>query len=433
MTSRAATLPLSFWLFALGFFTCTWDTIFFAEVSGFTFKLYQGAFLLCFLSIVWERRDEGFFTLLSPLSTPFAFCMLIFAGLQMGLAPWSAYPLKSFLYSCWLLFDLCVIWLSVQHLAARLPTDAFIKVAWATLLFLAFVILVDQVAYQFGYTGGLLGGNQDSLLKWGVSRPHAFSFEPSYVASFICLGLITLTVFLFQKSHRKWLFCAGLIAILFACIATTSRTGWLSLTAGFFAIATLPVLIGKKLNWKLLYAFGGTVALVGLLYYFVTPTAQKEAMYRSLIGTIAQGNDGSGNARLRAHILAYQIAEETNWVGTGFGASYRFHLSKGGVDFTTPDPLSQRNSGNELIMSMWGQILAEGGILSLLLFGMSGFFFVRRLFLRWKQDNSSLTLGALSATLVFFGFAAFWLGNVCRGDVWVWFALWSAIADRPKA
>ena len=128
------------------------------------------------------RLDE----LLAPIRRPFALTALSLALFYLGMAPWSAYPLKSFLYSTWLLFDLFAIWLTTQHLFREASPCFFKRVALAPLLFASAVILVDSVAYTFGHRGGLIGFNQDIFLNLAVSRPHAFSNEPSYAAGLPC-------------------------------------------------------------------------------------------------------------------------------------------------------------------------------------------------------------------------------------------------------
>ena len=151
---------------------------------------------------------------------------------NLGISPWSAFPLKSFLYSCWLLFDIGMVWLSTQILFRRLGAVWFARLIFGTLLFLSGIILMDYAAYPFGYRGGLIGFNQDIILNLMVSRPHAFASEPSYAAAYLALGLFTIGPFLLRNSKRKPLAALGLSMIAFAAIATTSRSGWAGLAFG---------------------------------------------------------------------------------------------------------------------------------------------------------------------------------------------------------
>lgn len=433
MVIRMSQISLSFWMLALGFLSCTWDTIFTLETAGFTLKIHQLFFLLAAGAALFEQRRSGLLAFLRPLSSPFAIFMLFFAGFNMGLSPWSTYPLKSFLYSCWLIFDLLAIWLTFQHVGRTHEHLRFFQVAWVTMILIGTVILIDQVAYHFGYIGGLIGHNQDIRLKWGLSRPHAFSSEPSYVASFLSLGLITTAVQMFYSAKKKWVFWSALMLIIFANVATTSRTGWFSLALGFGMLGILPLLVGRKFQTRPLVAFFGLVGLVILVFYATTPTKELKVMNKSLLSSMARGEDGSGNARLQAHIQAFELARDTRWIGVGFAASYKYFLDHGGSDYSAPGDFSQEHFGNELIMSTWGQLLAEGGIPSVILFGLAVFYLTRALFRKWKVESNGFTLGSCGAALVFFGFTAFCLGNVCRGDVWVWYGLWSAVAFQGNS
>lgn len=426
-------INISFWLFAAGFFTCTWDRFATIEAGGTTLKLYQLCFLLCAGSLFYVKRKEGLTNYLRPIALPFATLMLVLAGYYLGLAPWSAFPRKSFLYSCWLIFDVLAVWLSVQHLARYFPRPRFTWVVWATLLFNSAIILIDHVAYQYGYTAGLIGRNQDAILKWGLSRPHAFSSEPSFIAAFLSLGLLTLST-LIPTMKRKWPMALGLVIVLFATVVPSSRTGWFNLFFGACLLWVIPMLAGRRIKRRFLMYSAGTLAALIALFFVVTPAKQIEVLNRFLISGLVVGEDGSGNARLRAHKLAYDIAKETHWIGTGFAASYRYYIDKGNEDQSEYlfDKLqfNDRHFGNELVMSTWGQLLAEGGIIAVLLFALAGFFHVRTLYRQWKAETGYALLGPVVAAVIFFAFTAFWLGNVNRGDIWVWYALWSALAQK---
>lgn len=423
-------------LFAIAFFTVTWDMMLTYDIGGFTLKFYEVIFIFLlsatsipFLLRGWRGVSEFF----APLRHPFARSMLWLSGLYIGLSPWSAFPLKSFLYSCWLIFDLLAIWLCTQHLASRVKAQHLLWLIWGTLLFLSVVILIDNTAYMFGIKEGIIGYNQDVLLNYGLSRPHAFANEPSYVASFICLGLLTTAPALLQIPSKKWFVRSSLFFILLALIATTSRTGWFSLVLGAGAFFFLPIFSGKKIEWRAILTFGMAIPSLALIFYLVTPAKQFEALRDKFMLSIVRGTDGSGNARLMAHVLAYKMAQETYGLGTGLGASYRHMKDHGGTDPAVPEAFNATQYGNEVIMSTWGQVLGEGGFVAPILFLLSAFGLLYSLFQKYKREGSLESQGSLAAALVFFLFMAFWLGNICRGDIWVWYALWSAFSWPTKA
>ena len=90
--------------------------------------------------------------------------------------------------------------------------------------------------------------------------------------------------------------------------------------------------------------------------------------------------------------IALDMARETHWLGTGVGASYRYFREHGGFDYNFQGDITDRENGNEVIMSTWGQLLAEGGLVAPLLYLLAGFFLVRALWRSWREKaHPSLT------------------------------------------
>jgi len=420
-------------LFAAAFFVSTWDLLLVRKVGGFTLKAYQPLFLLCAGVNAWPyvrtgRLDE----LVAPFRRPFPLAMLALAFFYLGLAPWSAFPLKSLLYSFWMLFDLVAIWLTTQRLFREHPPATFGWIAFTAILFHATVILVDYAAYPFGYRGGVIGYNQDILTNLMISRPHAYSSEPSYAAVTLSLGALSLAPFVLLRARYRPLGAAGVLAVLFAILATTSRSGWACLAIGLVLLAVLPVLAGERIPWKTVTkGLAALPVLVGI-FLVTTPKAQLDNLSRLMVDSVFHGYDSSGVARVKALGLAVQMARETHWVGTGVGASYRYYKDHGGFDYNFQESFDQKMYGNEVIMSTWGQLLAEGGLVGVALYAFAGVALAVALWRRWRGEDSLFAYGSLAACVAFFGFGALWLGNVCRGDVWVWFALWGGFAYNKK-
>jgi O-antigen ligase len=214
-------------------------------------------------------------------------------------------------------------------------------------------------------------------------------------------------------------------------VATTSRTGVIALVPGMALVLILDFRRRKSVPWRLLLGLAGLVLVCFAVVAVSTPTKQRARLDRLFISSLLHGQDGSTHARLLALKEAGQIARESHGLGVGLGASYRYW------EKTRPhDPnLAPENGqmGHELIMSIWGQLLAEGGIPALLLYAAAAIFLLRTLLAQWRREHDSFSLGSLVAALIFFGFIAFAMGNVARGDVWVWFALWSRMALPDSA
>lgn len=412
-------------LFLLGLFTCTWDLLLRLDIGGITLKAHQGLFFLSLLCALIGRRREGF-ALLAPLRAGFPVSILLLALYYAIGTSWSYFPLKSFLYAGWLVFNLCVVWWNVQLLAPSLTRESLVKTLWAALCFNGIVILVDQIAYQFGYTRGLIGFNQDYILRWGVSRPHAFASEPSFVATFFALGLVFVFPAFLRKPSVKtalaYAFC------VLAMVVTTSRTGILTLGIGWILVLSLEA--GKRsLPWKRLSQIAVGVLVAAGAIFLTLPTAQKDKINHLLVAGAFNSNEGSGSARLNALRNGVVLARETHWLGVGLGASYRYW------ELTRPEDKNilpaDGSLGHELIMSIWGQLIAEGGLPAVLLYLTAAFFLLLRLFRAWRQGDDPYAAGSLVAAFLFFTVIAFLLGNIARGDVWIWFALWTRMALPP--
>lgn len=421
-------------LFAAGFFCSGWDLLLARKVGGFTLKAYQPLFLLCALTLLWRSyRTKALSRHFAPLCQPFALAFLAMAFFYLGMAPWSAFPLKSFLYSCWLLFDIGAIWLSAQLLAEETSPETWAVIASLPILFSAAVIVTDFAAYPFGFVEGLIGHNQEAVVRLGISRPHSFSSEPSYAASLLCLGLFTLAPYALQRARRKWLAGLGAVLVLFAIVCTTSRTGWGTLALGVALLIVLPALSGAGFPRKPVLAIAAAIPLLSTLFVLAMPSVQRENLQHKLVDGLITGKDSSGVSRLKALALAANYARETHGLGTGMGASWKYFRDHGGYDYNFQGSFTDQENGNEIIMSTWGQLLAEGGVIASLLYALAGFFLLRSAWRAWHVTGSALAYGSIVAALLTFGFLGFWLGNVCRGDIWVWYALWSAIAASTKA
>ncbi len=426
---------LAFIFFSAGFFTCTWDLLATLEVYKFTLKAHQGFFLLAFLCALVENLPLKRKDVLARLGSGFSISILGLAGYYILTSPWSAYPLKTILYTGWLVFNLFTIWGTAQLLAAKVDRFSFLKLALFTMAFHTVIVLFDQVAYQFGHVGGFIGFNQDLYLDWGVSRPHAFASEPSYLGTFLCLGVLTtLPWILFQK---RWSLSLLWIACVFALVFTNSRTAWFGLLAGIFLFGLLYRRFVGRISRKIYLALVILPVVFAGVFFAITTPGHRLVLKERLVVSMVNGQDGPSNARIRALATAWDMAKRTNGKGTGLGASFKYwmdHYLRTDIEFTLPQwTLDQRyfkknTFGDEVIMSIWGQTLAEGGIPGILLFFSAAFFFLRSQWRRFRESNDLLVLGSLVASLVFFFFVTLWLGNIARGDIWVWYALWSRLA-----
>lgn len=413
------------YLWCLGLGLVTFDLALAFEWSGFTIKGYYFVFLLsALLSAPREISENGFWNSAKRvLSPPWVFVFALFLY-ELALAPFSLMPVKSYAYSVWLLFDLTVVGISGSLALTAVPREMALTALRRTLiaagLLLSFVVIADYVAYFYGHTEGWIGFNQDRDLKWGISRPHAFAYEPSYLALYFSVVLPLLLSQLFAGLRARWERAAvalASISVILALFILSSRTGWVAAGLGVAAV----LFFTKAKRGPVLAALGlGAVVILGAWAF--SPERQKSLVADNLVTSVIKGQDGSGNSRVRAMIDAVRIGTETKFLGTGVGASYAYVMKSRGQE-------GPYETGAEYIMSIWGQLIAESGLVGVacfLLLGLALWTGLRR------SDLSAPLRTSLLVTLaVFFVFSSHWVGNVARTDIWVWMAIWHAFGNQP--
>lgn len=418
--------------FACGLFTITWDRIAVFDLGGFTFRLSQGSFLGAFF-LLFFLQARPLLNMVRVLSNGFALSFLALATFFLISSPRSYFPSKSALYSVWLLFNLGTMWFCGQLLPVESGRRWLVRAITLSLILNCVVILIDQWAFRYGYLDGLIGFNQFSISGSGISRPHAFSYEPSYVALNMSLSLGFLLPYLMQKGAHFWLLYAlGTIGL----VATTSRSGLL----GFVMIGAvfLGLLSLRNRRIPLRFLAAAFALMIAAVCYSMGAAehSQRQKLISTLVTSLKNGTDGSLNARWRTNLLAPELAAESNWLGVGLGASFRYTMDHKQTLDTSYVPQSERiSNGAEIIPSTWGQLLAEGGIIAVLLFLTAGVFLIVQLWRAWAVTNNTLVLAALSSAIVWFFAMTFWIGNIARGDIWIWYSIWSftALAAKKQA
>lgn len=413
------------YLWCAGLALITFDLILTFEFGGFTIKSYYFLFLAAASLFaleeirggrVWDRARELF-------RRPWVFAFLLFAY-ELGMSPFSYVPKKSFAYSVWLLFDIAVIAIPGYFIIRKqgaLGRRAVVRTLLLSAVFLVAVLLVDLLAFQHGYIGGLIGFNQELSLKWGMSRAHAFAFEPSYLSLFFTFSLLLLLGQFFSSRRSVGRLPIGIasFALLVGIFLLGSRTGWVLTALG---IAAMLLSLGKKIFRRdILLSAAGALLLFGI-FVWVLPGKQFALMKQNLVGTLLSGTDGSSNTRVASMIEGVRTGVASRGLGVGVGASFVYYIT------THPEvitPYLNLSSGSESIMSTWGQVVAESGLPGFLLYLGFGASVIWSAFRAARANPDSIHASCLISAVLFFVLAAHLVGNVARSDVWVWFALWA--------
>lgn len=423
--SKISKMALLFWM--MGFSIITFDHGLAFDFKEFTIKAYYFLFLISGLLIIrhfWmEKNTSALLKTIIALPWFAAVCLAIY---QLSRAPFSLMPLKSFVYTAWLGFDIVIVGI-LGGLAIRLdPERARRYLLWVISLSsiaLCAVLITDHIAYYFGYISGLIGYNQDRFLHWGISRPHAFAYEPSYLGLYFSIGFPFLLADIMQKKVKSTLpfalslaSCAAIAAGLFIL---GSRTGWVATTLSLGLLLALEKFRVPKL--KIISALVVAFATI-LLVIFVSPQKQIDLTKRNLVTSVIKGQDGSGNVRLRSMLQAVDLAKESNFLGVGVGGSHAVIVRK-------IHPMAPLDTGAEAIMSIWAQVLAESGLPGVFFLVVFGGTILRGTLSKMREWADPFNTALFVTSFVFFLFSTHWVGNIARTDAWVWIAIWGAFGN----
>ncbi len=263
------------------------------------------------------------------------FFVLVFIGVAMASNRSLALTYFNDIFCKIALMTYAIIWITRTErdfsLASTLLTSSGTLVGIVALLNKAnHVGLVEGTRVTIGRTmGSVLGDPNDLALV--LMFPAAFS-----------LSLITTNNI---ATWQRWLGYVSLPILFFAVLATQSRGGLLGIMAVF------GVFIYRKINNKL--AFIALVLIASILLYTVAGISE-----RSSGGAAEQGLDASAQGRLFAWQAAWRMALHNPITGVGidnYYANYFFY--------------SQHWDGlNHAVHSTWFGVLAETGIVGLIVF-----------------------------------------------------------------
>lgn len=458
MSASIRQIALHAW--CLGFACITFDRFLNVEVgTGLTsvtlkisFLLFLVAFLLTCGSMVGENGIRAafsrYFGIFRARPWIFTLPLLLYSTAIASFAP---LPTKAFLYSGWLGFDLVAIVATGLILFGNDPeasgrsTVVWFRYLAASVLVLGTVVHIDYFAHFLGYKSGLIGYNQGNNSWYINSRPHAFSYEPSYLALYFACAIPYL-VFDSQISKRpalpRFLAIAAFVVAMNVMLFTFARSViiflFLLLTFLLFYLyraGKLPRVGLGKLGLSVAVALGIMIAL--------TPRQQLRAVYEIMVYRAFTGFDASLSTRFDSYPTTWEIVRDTKMRGIGAGSSYYYwYYNLDGKSESPPieqaSPDQPGETGRQKIQSLWLEVLAENGLLGFLAYLGFALTFIAAAYRAMRVSRSGIAYIAFASVTTFFLFMAHWLPNVSRSDVWVWFTIWGASlvnlpTSRPAA
>ena len=426
-------------LWIMGLSIITFDKILTFTFSGFTIKSYYFLFLAAAAINFFDALKAGVLwrEMQKFLKPPILFVILLFLY-ELAFSPFSLVPKKSLGYSIWLFFDISVVMLSGIYCLQKIPPAQRKSLILFALALsgtaLGLIVIIDYIAYFKGYTAGWIGFNQDTSLHWGVSRPHAFAYEPSYLA----MNLSMILAFLFSElldsslfDKRKMATVGSILTIGVALYILFSRSGWISTTLSLMLVGIIQY--KKFFHVRNLLILACLPVAVLLVLYF-SPKEQKTRIFDQSLGPIIEGRADSGSSRIWAMKFGIKIGKDFHYLGSGVGGSYKYYLET----YDKPPPpfhlikgyiAPKYEQGSELIMSIWSQLFAESGLPGFILFLCFALALLFRLWKENRQLNTPFQSAMLATCLVFFVFTAHWIGNVARTDIWGFITLWYVFGE----
>lgn len=428
-------------LWCLGFTLVTFDQVATFKVSGFTVKIYYfffaAAALLFTLSPSYEKPLlkilEGIWAIIARSPLLWFFLLLVY---YTAMSPFSVLPKKSIAYSLLGWFQLFttagtgfLIWKEAVKRG-----DAWKLWLWCigiSMIVLSLITITDYFAFFHGFRDGLIGFNQDTNTHINVSRPHAFAYEPSYLALYLslCTAFLYTDLILEGAGNRKLptIFTSTAIALTIAALfLCSSRSGWVVFAFYISSLTLWHYLKEKTIPKAFRYFVVLAIALV-LGLFLLSPQKQLDGLKERFITPFLTMEDGPTKARVKSMLHGVEIAQDTHYTGTGLGASYFYWINKwdpGYADIGLP----KFEQGAEVVMSLWAQVFAEAGIPGLLLYFIFAVQMIRALHQRVRRKSNPQARTAFITGCVFFVFISHGLGNHVRTDVWVWYLIWIFIA-----
>ena len=436
-SSTLQKFAVHFW--CIGFFCITFDRLLTLEGLGYSIKVSYLFFLYSMIFTVWGKLQTSsskdvlkeFYRII--MNSPWRyFVLLLLYGLL--LVPFSLIPSKGILYISWGFFDVIflaahatILFCGKDKEDRRDLLDCYIV---GSVLALGLIVTVDYAAYFFGYKGGLIGYNQGSY-EYYASRPHAFSYEPSYLALYFYFSFMYLFLKTFVRAGFTWssryLEVLGIGMCIVVFMMTFSRS--VMVTAFCGGLLALGFLFRRKLLTKrVIMGLCGGGALLSLSMAVFTPKKQIDRTYEYMVLTLFVQDDSSLASRLGGFKEGFYLAQDTHFLGTGVGSSYAASTKK-----ISDQKLPRSDYGQQNIQSLWLEALAELGIIGLLIYGTFAFMLVRALYQAAQLTNSSIAWSGYLSLIVFFVFTAHWFPNLYRPDVWVWFAVFGiGLSDKES-
>lgn len=196
------------------------------EISGATVRFsYILFFILFILWIIYIFMTKSYDIPVDRTYLP----LILFCFISCLSSLNSAFPVKSLIYTLWTIFYVItivfLIWFSRNNRLKNL--DWMLKVYFYSYLFISFFGFY-QILLPF-----IIGNKTPLVMQWwreySLARINAFSYEPSYFATYMLMGLFIWFILWIRRSDFINYKGITVIAIGIIIFLSSSRIGWIGI------------------------------------------------------------------------------------------------------------------------------------------------------------------------------------------------------------
>jgi hypothetical protein len=407
--------------YSFGVLTTSFDTFLVINL-GFTLRVSQFFFLIPILysiSTALIRRK---------VVKPYGYEKLLFwAAFVLAFIPNTSFIERNIAYGIWLIFNILIVFCTVQIFNTEKKLLSLFK--WYLISFLLVAL--------FGILQFLLPFVRISpplVVQWVipgiVARVNAFSYEPSYFATYMILGWASLTYFKNRdiriKNIGKKFINIFSIILTIAIALSTSRVGWALL---FFWYLQHPInLLINIWQGKLhIQSLKNTIYFIFVIAIILLFAIHFLDLSLLLGGTgLLDTSSHSSDIREKDFTDTLRVFINSPFIGHSLGGVASEVGNLRGVNVTTTE-LAKNNEG----LNVFAEVLAASGIIGSIpffIYIMQFFYFSIKLSRNHIKYNNQIKYIILGLTFAFFLelLALQFNQNILRIYVWVHIALLSA-------
>jgi len=426
-------MRLVHWLVLVSFFTASCDEILNFNLGG-SLRLCQMLMMVVCLAAVARMIQTG--SVLWPRGST---SLALWVFIQALFIPLSGVMSIGFIFFAMLLFTVASLFAVVQLYGQSNRIESLFRIYLLSYVFVAGAGLVQFILPVLGLPSFLV---TQWIVHGRLPRINAFSYEPSYFATYLIIGWIMLVELRFSNARitqgRGWKWATILVTA--ALFLSTSKTAWIFMLLEF-AVRLAPPALRAVRNFSrqlrqgriLIHIPGRKLVLRAVVLFFVLLSGG--LVLSKIIKDPRIFLAGTGLGRQPAHSLntrldvadqTYQAYKEHPYLGRSLGGVSIYIASRDGIEVTSME-MVRKFWGFPVIMDV---LVASGifGFIPFLIFLYANTIGALRLATRCWPEERALWLRALARAMVFEWMLLMVDQNLLRVYLWFHFSMVAVVA-----